>query len=475
MAPMSSPLPRALAAVACVLGLANPAFSQDRVAVSVKHVWGPGPIPARSLGPFTFDGQIEQVFKEVNDLLGRKGVSWRLALDEIVDIRDMPEYFDIDLNDQRDEVGEMEDAALANPARFAWRTDAINVYIVGQVEGPVTGVCSFPHDPRHEEIVIIQNEVLDVLGNLSATWLHEFGHYFDLRHTFECGTGNCDPEVCTNASGQCDDICPDDRNIMSYDHLFVFFQIPAEITPCQIDIMTSELYGPLASRTHVLRACGDFCAGETEECTTKCNSDESGCLAPCRVAGGVCRDACGLTATGCRGACDGVRAVCRLGCEIVCLFPDSAACRDCRSACDAAGSDCRGVCDGAESGCKSGCDGIEDGCEGLCNNVAAGCRQTCGDLDRTCNGGCAAAFTPSPPTATPVPTRTPIPTVSGCAGDCNGDGRVRINEMILSVNIGLDRTSVDQCDAVDTNANGQVAINEVIAAVQSSLTGCADS
>lgn len=68
-----------------------------------------------------------------------------------------------------------------------------------------------------------------------------------------------------------------------------------------------------------------------------------------------------------------------------------------------------------------------------------------------------------------APTPTPPPS---CAGDCDGDGAVTINELITGVNIALGTTSVAQCTAFDTDGDGLVAINELIAAVARALDGC---
>jgi hypothetical protein len=106
-------------------------------------------------------------------------------------------------------------------------------------------------------------------------------------------------------------------------------------------------------------------------------------------------------------------------------------------------------------------------------------------------------FTPSPtPTITPTPTRTgtptrtltPSPTLPGgsgtptatrtpggpdCAGDCDGNGSVGINELIQGVNIALGNAAASTCTAFDLDGNGQVSINELIAGVNSAQGGCA--
>jgi hypothetical protein len=72
--------------------------------------------------------------------------------------------------------------------------------------------------------------------------------------------------------------------------------------------------------------------------------------------------------------------------------------------------------------------------------------------------------------ATPTPTVTPLP--SGCAGDCNDDGAVAINELITGVNIALGSAAVGTCPSFDSSGDGTVAINELIAAVSRALNGC---
>ena len=59
-----------------------------------------------------------------------------------------------------------------------------------------------------------------------------------------------------------------------------------------------------------------------------------------------------------------------------------------------------------------------------------------------------------------------------CAGDCNSDGQVAINELIVGVNIALGSSPVTACPSFDGNGDGTVAINELIAAVNVALNGC---
>ncbi len=76
--------------------------------------------------------------------------------------------------------------------------------------------------------------------------------------------------------------------------------------------------------------------------------------------------------------------------------------------------------------------------------------------------------------ATPTTTGTPIPTPTTvpCTGDCNGDRRVTIDELILAVGIALGEEPPSQCPAIDRDGNGTVTISEIITAVGKALGGC---
>jgi YVTN family beta-propeller protein len=59
-----------------------------------------------------------------------------------------------------------------------------------------------------------------------------------------------------------------------------------------------------------------------------------------------------------------------------------------------------------------------------------------------------------------------------CAGDCDGDNQVAVNELVTMVNIALGSNAV-QCSAGDTDHDSMIAISELVAAVNRALTGCA--
>ncbi len=59
--------------------------------------------------------------------------------------------------------------------------------------------------------------------------------------------------------------------------------------------------------------------------------------------------------------------------------------------------------------------------------------------------------------------------VSEMLGDCNDDGVVTVDELILAVNIALGLAPVSSCQILDWNDNGAVGIDELVQAVRNSL------
>lgn len=78
------------------------------------------------------------------------------------------------------------------------------------------------------------------------------------------------------------------------------------------------------------------------------------------------------------------------------------------------------------------------------------------------------------PTPTPTITRTPTnsPTPGPCYGDCNGNGRIEITEIVIGVRIALGLDPAARCVAHDSNRNGAVEINELIRAIRAALFRC---
>jgi subtilisin-like proprotein convertase family protein len=79
-----------------------------------------------------------------------------------------------------------------------------------------------------------------------------------------------------------------------------------------------------------------------------------------------------------------------------------------------------------------------------------------------------ATITPGGPTLTPTPTVGDRP----CGGDCNEDGFVTVDEVVLAVNIALGLTPLDDCQNADADGDGMVNVDDLVEAVRNLLQGC---
>jgi len=59
-----------------------------------------------------------------------------------------------------------------------------------------------------------------------------------------------------------------------------------------------------------------------------------------------------------------------------------------------------------------------------------------------------------------------------CAGDCNNDRSVTVDEVITMVNVALANVPIAACDNGDTDSNGLLTIDEILMAVGRTLTSC---
>jgi hypothetical protein len=62
-----------------------------------------------------------------------------------------------------------------------------------------------------------------------------------------------------------------------------------------------------------------------------------------------------------------------------------------------------------------------------------------------------------------------------CPGDCNSDGTVTVDEIVLAVNIALGVQPPTECANADVDGNSAVEVDEIIAAVNAALCGCGEA
>jgi YVTN family beta-propeller protein len=61
-----------------------------------------------------------------------------------------------------------------------------------------------------------------------------------------------------------------------------------------------------------------------------------------------------------------------------------------------------------------------------------------------------------------------------CAGDCNADTRVRVNELVTAVGIALGDLTIGSCEESDIDGDGRVDIAELIQSVSAAIAGCVE-
>src|SRR5262245_19659334 len=64
------------------------------------------------------------------------------------------------------------------------------------------------------------------------------------------------------------------------------------------------------------------------------------------------------------------------------------------------------------------------------------------------------------------------PALPACVGDCDGSGRIAVNELVSLVRIVLGNASLAECTAGDANGDGEISVEEIVAAVARGLDGC---
>jgi trypsin/pre-peptidase len=61
---------------------------------------------------------------------------------------------------------------------------------------------------------------------------------------------------------------------------------------------------------------------------------------------------------------------------------------------------------------------------------------------------------------------------NACAGDCNGDGQVTVDELVTGANIALGSQPPETCPSLDSDGNGVVTVDELVRAVHHALSTC---
>ena len=69
----------------------------------------------------------------------------------------------------------------------------------------------------------------------------------------------------------------------------------------------------------------------------------------------------------------------------------------------------------------------------------------------------------------------PTGALAQCVGDCDGDGMVRIAEIIRGVSVALGRADITDCAPLDRNRDDRVTVAELVLAVKNAIGGCPET
>ncbi|MFM1770278.1 MAG: hypothetical protein RJA22_2807 [Verrucomicrobiota bacterium] len=129
-----------------------------------------------------------------NELLRRSGRGYTLQLTEIVDVSGWSGFYNLAArsSDNRSALEAVATSNATTRAQFAWRDNAINIYI----NNTSSGVCSFPE--TGDDAIFVGSSAYDTL------LIHELGHYFGLYHTHQGEQYlNTDNSGCSSANCSC--------------------------------------------------------------------------------------------------------------------------------------------------------------------------------------------------------------------------------------------------------------------------------
>lgn len=177
--------------------LATPASAQYiQWRVSVKFILdvngnrSPATDGAGNPNFFVTDQDVRDEIDACNKVLSLWGEGHQLQLTEIVNVANRSQWFAVDARNGTNKSN-LEDAAELDPAGYALRDNAINIYINGDDD---SGVCSFPGSG--DRIMLFGQ------GSYTTIFIHEIGHFFNLCHTQGCACGGCTeaPVQCMNGA-----------------------------------------------------------------------------------------------------------------------------------------------------------------------------------------------------------------------------------------------------------------------------------
>ncbi len=194
-----------------------------------------------------------------------------MGLVEIVNIAGVSQHYNDAINPtNRDQI---RSHALANTALYAWRSNAINVYIVGSAG---SAIAKFPPD----------NDIILAGQNLrTTTIIHESGHSLNLYHTHSTAVGGgdgCSDTIPDNKDWTIDQLSTNEYGVvyaslttaqqnvvdMVFNNIMSYHGPRDRLSPCQMDRMSSQgyadrswMYSKIPVYVSTTNLCPLFCNG----------------------------------------------------------------------------------------------------------------------------------------------------------------------------------------------------------------------
>jgi hypothetical protein len=215
------------------------------VRVSIKFILnGSGNRPAS--GSINTDAEVTAQFVRSSQIFSRFISEIRLHEVEILDVSGQSGFY---LNDASEASrNEIRNAAIASPAAFFWRNNAVNLYITG---ASASAIADFP--PNNNIVIMCQ-------GSYDTTMAHELGHILNLAHTHEpcCGGDGCTDTLTDDGDWSKDQIANANYGVtyanctvgqrfnvdMTYSNLMSYHDPDnrSMISPCQMDRQSTQVW-----------------------------------------------------------------------------------------------------------------------------------------------------------------------------------------------------------------------------------------
>lgn len=173
-----------------LLGSALAVHAEVNVRISVKRIMDASGLPPAA-GNLNTAAEVQTEIDWASRILALNESELRVTSLEVTDLTGVSQWFNVGASYIN--LTNLRATAVASPATYRWRTDAINVYITGVGVGagyadfPATNYVFLSGTGTNTALMLAQN-----CANNPSCLLHEIGHVLSLWHTHQAGTVGSD-------------------------------------------------------------------------------------------------------------------------------------------------------------------------------------------------------------------------------------------------------------------------------------------